>query len=104
MQGYDPNWFDYFAAKAVEGLHQLFEMLSIIAYFFKADRKRILVWLPLSMRILVMSHLSIWMLRTMALVCGNKARLMYWVVNVMGIRDHSVWVIGPSMTMWLTCL
>jgi hypothetical protein len=46
----------------------------------------------------VTSHLSMWTVMTMALVCGNKARLMSVVENVMGIWDHLVWVMGPSMT------
>jgi hypothetical protein len=33
----------------------------------------------------VTSHLSMWMVTTMASVCGNEARLMSWAKNVMGI-------------------
>jgi hypothetical protein len=35
---------------------------------------------------------------TMALVCGNEAMLMSWAENVMGMWDHLVLVMGPSMT------
>jgi hypothetical protein len=31
-------------------------------------------------------------------VCGNKARPMSWAVNVMGMWDHLVFVMGPSTT------
>jgi hypothetical protein len=42
----------------------------------KVARKRISAWLPLLMRILVTSNLSMWNVATMALVCGNEVRLM----------------------------
>jgi hypothetical protein len=32
-----------------------------------------------------MSYLSMWTVMTMASVCGNEARLMTWVDNVMGM-------------------
>jgi hypothetical protein len=35
---------------------------------------------------------------TIALVCGNKARLMSWAEKVMSMWDHLVWVMGTSMT------
>jgi hypothetical protein len=44
-----------------------------------------------------MSHLSMWTMMTMTSVCGNKARLISWAVNVMGIWDHLVWVMGHSI-------
>jgi hypothetical protein len=65
-------------------------------FFLKAKRKRISAWLSLSTRILVASHLSIWMVTIMVLVCGNEAMLMSWAENVMGMWDHLVLVIGPS--------
>jgi hypothetical protein len=68
----------------------------------KVARKRILAWLPLLMRILVMSHLSMWTVVTMALVCGNEVKLMSWEEMVIDIWDHLVWVIGPSTTTCLT--
>jgi hypothetical protein len=36
------------------------------------------------MRILVTSHLSMWTVTTMALVCGNGVRLMSWEEKVIG--------------------
>jgi hypothetical protein len=60
-------------------------------------RKRILAWLPLSMRILVTSHLSMWTVMTMASVWGNKARFMSWAEKVIDMWHHLVWVMGPSM-------
>jgi hypothetical protein len=35
-----------------------------------------------------MSHLSMWTMMTMASVCRNKASLISWAVNVMGIWDY----------------
>jgi hypothetical protein len=52
----------------------------------------------------VTSHLSMWTMTTMVSVCGNEARLMSWVMNVMGMWDYLVWVMGPSITTWLTYL
>jgi hypothetical protein len=49
-----------------------------------------------------MSHLSMWIVVTMASVCGNKVRLMSWEEKVIGIWDNLVWVMGPSTTTWLT--
>jgi hypothetical protein len=68
----------------------------VITHFSKAERKRISAWLPLSTRVLVTSHLSIWTVMTIASVCGNKARLMSWPEKVMGMWDHLVWVMEPS--------
>jgi hypothetical protein len=48
-----------FAAEAIEGLRRLFKLPFVVARFLEADKKRILAWLPLSMRILASSHLSI---------------------------------------------
>jgi hypothetical protein len=45
-----------------------------------------------------MSYLSMWMVTTMALVWGNKARFISWDEKVIGIWDHLVWVMGPSTT------
>jgi hypothetical protein len=56
----------------------LFQFLYVIAHLLKAEGKRISAWLPLSTRILVVSHLLIWMVMTMVSVCENKARLMSW--------------------------
>jgi hypothetical protein len=98
MEGYDPDRFNSFATKAVEGLRRLYELLSIVAYFLKVDKKRISAWLSLSMRILIMSHLSMWTVMTMASVYGNKASLMSWIVHVICIWDHLVWVMKPSTT------
>jgi hypothetical protein len=47
--------------------------------------KRILAWLSLSMRILVMSHLSMWTVVTMASICGSELRLMSWEEKVIGM-------------------
>jgi hypothetical protein len=63
--------------------------------FLKADGKSNSTWLPLSMRVLVASYLSMWPITTIASMCGNEARLTSWSVNVMGIWDHLIWVIGP---------
>jgi hypothetical protein len=41
MQGYYSDWFDSFAAKAVEGLPRFFELLLVITHFLKAVWKRI---------------------------------------------------------------
>jgi hypothetical protein len=68
----------------------------------KVARKRISAWLPLSMRILVTTHLSIWTVTPMASVCGNEVRLTSWEEKVIGIWDHLVWVMGPSIATWLT--
>jgi hypothetical protein len=43
----------------------------------------------------VTSHMSMWTVMTLASVCGNKGSLISWAVNVMGIWDHLVWVMGP---------
>jgi hypothetical protein len=51
-----------------------------------------------------MSHLSMWTVMTIASVWGNEARFTSWDEKVMGMRDHLVWVMGPSTTTWLTCL
>jgi hypothetical protein len=59
-------------------------------------RKRISFWLLLAMRILVTSHLSMWTVVIMALVCGNEVKLTSWEKKIIGIWDHLVWVIGPS--------
>jgi hypothetical protein len=48
------------------------------------------------MRILVISHLSMWTVTTIASVWGNEARFTYWSEKVIDIWDHLVWVIGPS--------
>jgi hypothetical protein len=40
-QGYDANWLNSFAAEAVDRLCWLFQLLSIIAIFLKAERKSI---------------------------------------------------------------
>jgi hypothetical protein len=37
------------------------------------------------MRILVTSHLSMWMVMTIASMCGNEARLISLAENVMGM-------------------
>jgi hypothetical protein len=44
----------------------------------------------------VTSHLSIWMVTTIASVCGNEARFMSYDEKVIGMWDHLVWVMGPS--------
>jgi hypothetical protein len=54
-------------------------------FLLKADMKRTSAWLPLSMRILVTSHLSMWMVMTIASMCGNEARLISLAENVMGM-------------------
>jgi hypothetical protein len=54
------------------------------------------------MRILVTTHLSIWTVTPMASVCGNEVRLTSWEEKVIGIWDHLVWVMGPSIATWLT--
>jgi hypothetical protein len=48
-----------------------------------------------------MSHLLMWMVMTMVSVCGNEARFMYSTENVMGIWDHLVLVMGPSIVVSL---
>jgi hypothetical protein len=92
----DPDWFNSFPAEAIEGLCRFFELFSVKNHFLKAVRKRISSWLPLSMWILVTSHLSMWIVMTMELVWGNKARFTSWADKVIGIWDHLVWVMGPS--------
>jgi hypothetical protein len=47
----------------------------------------------------VTSHLSMWMVMTMASMCGNEAGVMSWAENVMGMWKHLVWVMGPSTLM-----
>jgi hypothetical protein len=96
-QGYDPDWFNSFATEVVEGFRWLFQLLSVISHFSNVERKSISAWLPLSMRILVTFYLSMWTVITMASVCGNEARLISWGENVIGIWDHLVLIIGPSM-------
>jgi hypothetical protein len=51
----------------------------------KVARKRISARLPLSMRILVTSHLSMWTVMTIASVCRNEVMLMSWEEKVIGI-------------------
>jgi hypothetical protein len=43
-----------------------------------------------------MSHLSMWTVTTMVLVCENEVRLTSWEVKVIGVWDHLVWVIVAS--------
>jgi hypothetical protein len=88
-QDYDADWLNSVVAEAVERLHWLFQLLSVIAHS-KAKRKRILAWLLLSTRILVMFHLLMWMVTTMALVCRNEANLMFSAENVLGMWGHLV--------------
>jgi hypothetical protein len=83
-EGYDSDWFNSFAAEVIEGLRLFSELLSIVTHFFKALRKRISAWMPLSTRILVTSHLSTLTVSTIVSVCGNEARLTSWAVKVMG--------------------
>jgi hypothetical protein len=64
--------------------------------FSKVVRKKILARLPLSMRILVTSHLSMWTVKTIASVWGNETRFTFWAEKVIDICDHLVWVIGLS--------
>jgi hypothetical protein len=68
----------------------------------KVVRKSILAWLPLSMRMFVTSHLSMWTVPTMVPVCGNEVWLMSWEEKVIGIWDHLVWVMGPLTVTRLT--
>jgi hypothetical protein len=60
------------------------------------------LWMPLSMRILVTSHLSMWMVMTIMSVCGKEAKLISLVENVVGMWDNLVLTTGPSTTTWLT--
>jgi hypothetical protein len=53
-------------------------------------RKRISAWLPLSMEILVTSHLSMWTVMTMASVWGNEARFTSWAEKVIGYE--TIWI------------
>jgi hypothetical protein len=82
-QCYYSDGLDSFAAKAIEGFCWILELLLVITHFFKADRKSISAWLLLSMRILDMSHLSMWTVRTIASVWGNNARFTSSAEKVM---------------------
>jgi hypothetical protein len=33
--GYDPNWFDSFPVKVIEGLRRFYELFSVITHFLK---------------------------------------------------------------------
>jgi hypothetical protein len=55
---YSMRGLDSFATEAIERLRRFPELLHVIAHFLKVDRKSISAWLPLSMRILESSHLS----------------------------------------------
>jgi hypothetical protein len=92
LEGTEGHWecdgsdgFDSFPAEAVERLRRFPELLSIKYILSKVARKRISAWLPLSMRILVTSHLSMWTIMTMASVHRNDVRLMSWEEKVIGM-------------------
>jgi hypothetical protein len=55
-----PDWFDSFPIEALEGLRQFSVLLSVKPILLIVARKRILAWLPFSIRILVTFHLSMW--------------------------------------------
>jgi hypothetical protein len=95
---------DLFATKAIEGLHRLFELLSIVTHFLEGCEEKDLRLTTIVTRILVMPHLLLWTVMTIVSICGNEARLTSWAVKVIGIWDHMVRVIGSSTAMWLTCL
>jgi hypothetical protein len=56
----------------------------------KVAKRRISAWLPLLVRILVTSHMSMWTVVAMASVCGNEVRLMSSEEMVIGMWDHLV--------------
>jgi hypothetical protein len=68
--------FDSFPTEAIERLRQFVSCFRSNLILSKVVRKRISAWLPLSMRILVTSHLSMWTVTTIASVCGDEVRLM----------------------------
>jgi hypothetical protein len=65
---YYSDGLDSLAAKAIEGLRWLLELLLVITHFSKVDRKSISAWLPLSTRIFDTSHRSMWTMSTITSV------------------------------------
>jgi hypothetical protein len=65
----------------------------------KVVRKRISAWLPLSMRILMTSHLSIWRVTTMASVWGNEARFTSWDEKVTGYDVIDLHVVITTLSL-----
>jgi hypothetical protein len=86
-----------FLPKPLSGFDSSLSNFRSKPILLKATRKRISALLPLSIRTLVMSNLSMWTVMTMASVGENKAKLTSWEEKVLGMWDHLVWVIGPSM-------
>jgi hypothetical protein len=80
-----PDRLDSFTAEAIEGFDDSLSCFRSKPILSKVARKRISALLPLSMRILVMFHLSIWTVTTMASACGNEIRLTSWEEKVIGI-------------------
>jgi hypothetical protein len=92
-QSDDPDWFNSFPAEAIDGLGRFFEMFSIKAHFVEGCEEKdfsLVITIdedfddvPLSIRILVTSHLVMWTVTTMASVWRNEARFTSWDEKVM---------------------
>jgi hypothetical protein len=96
-QGYDANWLNSFATKAIEGLRWLFQLLAIVSHFFEGWQEKDFCLT------VVINEDSVDIPSTIVSVCGNEANLMSSTENVMGIWDHLVWVTGPLTIISLTC-
>jgi hypothetical protein len=99
LQGDDLDRFNSFPAKAIEGLICFFELLWIETHFVEGYEEKISAWLPLSMRILVTSHVSMQTMMSMASVWGNESSFISWEEKVIGMWDHLLSVMGPSTMM-----